>query len=918
MSLDNSNQAIIAFKNLSGKSHTEVGKGVGNEAEGIFLNVDSGNVWMSFINPTASIAVNEGIAIEVIADLVLDPTSNNHSYFAVWPSTPPTGTDPKTELPYSYGSGSLTGIMQGSRVRSSISPAYGDSYAASPYESGTSIVIATGDPRDWIFQYNSGIFYQQDDVGPDPDRIKIYAYNGDTLKNLSGVGATGPMGATGADGIMGATGADGIMGATGATGADGAPGDKYKTTSVTSNDIVLTGSQSYSVFNDDKSLLAYTPNQSLIITDNSNVANYMYATVTSYDKVTGLLIVSITAGFGTGTAISDWTININGGSTNIIGAPEDGTYGDGLFTDFTPITRIGIAVDRFNELLLNLVPPSAPALSDWSGSKGGGVNGRLSFDKDNTISTYVNANDTTLSISPVVAVDGLWTSSNKRLSIYSDSYIQNLTGDLNYDITTNTASPTAYAAKSFGDANKGNLYLFLNGVTVSNIDLTNLSAQDTTSSGTVTGLNISAATSSKFPVGTTFEQFQNRTGTWMVKYNDSNIVNGYNYVIAKHVFGTTNRELNRFDFIIDDDDTATVISGATVSFTLTGSKYLSGVRYFTGGTMSYGANVDNLYRNTYYSGPDAITYTDDSVIGNSVQSGSIYMNAASVQSSLPVANGAEDKQLNLTAVSFTITPSGIRRLNDSIDFKVNAKRTVFKNTRSLITSGGAVSIKNIYLDNFAATSTDLREYFNDEAKRLKGDNNYDIYSVITSNSWDSEKSLKNGGVGYNNGLLIWKGQMQYPLHNFSLFGTIDTNLNYGNSSLDYSSCSGERTYIRYFRDISKSAATFKMKFQGTGTFISGGSTFNSNDQIKVHMKLPGQSAQRTGWMDCYENFFAGLWADGNGARSATIGEGRAMNTDWGLDIGAENTAYSDKYVILRITVPANWSGTITEIEFNFL
>ena len=47
-----------------------------------------------------------------------------------------------------------------------------------------------------------------------------------------------------------------------------------------------------------------------------------------------------------------------------IGAAEDATYTDGLFTDFVTTTPVGHAVDRFNEILKLLVPTPAPDLDD--------------------------------------------------------------------------------------------------------------------------------------------------------------------------------------------------------------------------------------------------------------------------------------------------------------------------------------------------------------------------------------------------------------------------------------------------------------------------------------------------------------------------------------------------------------------------
>jgi len=61
--------------------------------------------------------------------------------------------------------------------------------------------------------------------------------------------------------------------------------------------------------------------------------------------------------------------NIGGGGGSfslVIGDAEDGTYEDGLYTDFTYSTPIGVPIDRFNEILLALVPPPAPDLSSWS------------------------------------------------------------------------------------------------------------------------------------------------------------------------------------------------------------------------------------------------------------------------------------------------------------------------------------------------------------------------------------------------------------------------------------------------------------------------------------------------------------------------------------------------------------------------
>ena len=48
------------------------------------------------------------------------------------------------------------------------------------------------------------------------------------------------------------------------------------------------------------------------------------------------------------------------GTGGTIGAAEDGTYNDGLFSDFIASTAIGTAIDKFNEILKIIVPGPAP------------------------------------------------------------------------------------------------------------------------------------------------------------------------------------------------------------------------------------------------------------------------------------------------------------------------------------------------------------------------------------------------------------------------------------------------------------------------------------------------------------------------------------------------------------------------------
>ena len=609
----------------------------------------------------------------------------------------------------------------------------------------------------------------------------------------------------------------------------------------------------------------------------------------------------------------------SGGSSTsgVIGAAEDGTYTDGVFTDFVPSTPIGTAIDRFNELFLSLVPAKAPDLSDWSGVRTGGVNGKLSFSSAQPIAgaSYSGADLAPSSVS----VDGAWTASGKRLSIYASSSTVDITGVLNSQVAASATVPTpAYPALSFGDGDLGTLTLNINGTIVSTASLTTLTAINNTSGSTISGFVLSAAVSSKFPIGTSFDQFKNRTGTWLLKNNDTRLRYGYNYVIAEHKSTSFTRTLSRYEFIIDHNTTDTTFSNFSItSYSLTGSRYLSGIGYFTGGTLNYDNKIDNLYRNTYYSGSDAITFTDNSTSGNA---GTNPILNISTQYSLPNSSGNELKSIilsteptmgNGSSVPFTIFISGVRRLNDPIGLYTTAKRTL-QGTKQ----GGTSSITNVYLDNVVATSTNTFEGFDDEAKRLKT-GAYDLVTDL-SVAWDSSQSLTNGDSFHNTGLQVFGSRLIYPVTNYTTPGDLTTNKNFGISGADYSSATGERTYYRYFYQASPTTGNFKINIAGSGgTFVAAATSITGN-QIKVEFKLPGSGTSTTGWLDAYNDFATGVWTDGSGGRKASNGAGRAFATDWGLTTGTRNTSTSGGYVVFRITVAQSSSVVFTGLTFTFM
>jgi Collagen triple helix repeat (20 copies) len=127
-------------------------------------------------------------------------------------------------------------------------------------------------------------------------------------------GATGPTGAAGTNGTNGTNGSNGATGATGPTGAagtngtngaTGASGAGYYATSTTSLTIASSGSITITT----QSGLAYVAGARVRFIYQTNSADYMEGTVTSYSGTS--MVVSLTNSGGSGT-FATWYISLTG------------------------------------------------------------------------------------------------------------------------------------------------------------------------------------------------------------------------------------------------------------------------------------------------------------------------------------------------------------------------------------------------------------------------------------------------------------------------------------------------------------------------------------------------------------------------------------------------------------------------------
>ena len=610
-------------------------------------------------------------------------------------------------------------------------------------------------------------------------------------------------------------------------------------------------------------------------------------TVTSVDKVdvTNLAILN---SYGSGDIAL----------TGTIGTAEDGSYSDGLFTDFTTQTPVGTAVDRFNEVLKGLAPPAAPSLDDMDSSDTG-AGAKLSFGNTQSITGYTNAQPSTLTPSSGLSnvdINGSYTSTETsndlRIACFTGATV--VDGTLNADVTADSPN---YDTGAFGDGDKGTLKLFVNNNSTEkhSVDLSTFGSGASVN-GNGSGFNLSAVTAGAFAGGSAFDTFKHRTGTYTVAVADQ--VDGWNYARVVHVVGSSESTCNYVEWVNDSVGSAvamTIDNTAMDNLAMTGTKYLSGVNYHTGGTAQYRARVLNAFRNVFST--NDITYTGT--------------NCSVPSQAFPTidhsAGEDETKHLNLTG-SATITADPL--LNESFSVSTNVPAPL----KPALSAAGSQSIPGILLYNLSDTATSTSEPFRGESyRRVSG--SYDNQAAVTDSSavWDSTFNLtgSDGMLFYNSTLLApVQGGVSGDFRNTSDGGSID---NGPASNVNYSGItSGLRTFYRYFENTSGGSKTdFVLTIDGSGNIVQQTSSLSATD-IHVLVKLPETgNGFTTGWMDLAKPFATDQTGDGagclNGALDSTL---NANNT------GTFGTQSVDagEYIVVKIEADASWTGNISQMS----
>ena len=640
-------------------------------------------------------------------------------------------------------------------------------------------------------------------------------------------------------------------------------------------------------------------------------------------------------------------ISLPSSGSGVIGEAEDPSgYGDGLFTDFTTSTPVGTAVDRFNEILKFLVPTPAPDLSSWDVTnktifKAGKISYNYTQQQSLGITSTTFSDISNVTQGELFAKD----SPTRRLGI-KPLASGDIVGILNSGVNGHPGQPSpAYATYSFGNGITGSVVLYVNDVAVSTVDLlTTYGVINTTNTNANSGLILSAATASKFTTGAPFENFWNRTGTFLVKSDDANIKNGFNYIQVKHILPALTLTLAKIEFLTDSETILTQLNTAfTTQYVTTNKKWLSGIEYYTNGTSFQHNQVANyIYKNTYYPDSDAGTFTDES----GTQDSPIYNNNRSYPTNTDATGGLHrafspdtDAFQSLSTPgsvdsTFTFTKkfnvlSGVRKLSGQTQTFVTAKRSIQSTVK-----GGALILSGWFIDTFAASSTGTFEGFDDEDRRLTiGDYNTVSSLPSTNGNWNSLLSLRT-----TNSLQVADGRLLYPDYDFTVSGDDNTNPNFSGvidrSARNYKNIKtlsglkgqGSRTYIRAFRvgntppraKLNVTVVYLRTDFVSATTQLTGGNNTKCILEFKLPWDgttafadgLPNVGGAATGWLDATRPALDKKIADGDGCLAGSV---PASGSTWQINFGTRNTSHSNGWVLMRFTAGSEWDGYIESI-----
>lgn len=615
--------------------------------------------------------------------------------------------------------------------------------------------------------------------------------------------------------------------------------------------------------------------------------------------------------------ISVTGISATTGSSGTIGLPEFGTqYLNGIYTDFVPSTRVGVAVDRFNQLFL-LVLPSQPANMSSINSTSSFVSGNLSWGVSRNDIAYVNVG--TNAGNPAVDINGAYTAGGTRLGMINAS----VTGILNSSVVGNiTGIP--FFDHAFPHADQGALKLYRNGVLVSQLSLSGTTAATSNNRISVTGIQFVKAAN-----GSPISAFKYRTGTYTIP--TSGMSTGYNYFRIVHSGSSFAYTTNFLEFVYDSDaSNITASSTGLTNISLSGTKNVSGVKFHTSGTVQYQATVANAYKNVYSALSNAIDFTSRNNLGTittmSVNGAGIIARVSGTTQTLPPLNIAASNPQNTSISILATLPISSNVVVGSVGSVGNltsAFSIAHPFTSQQITNGGLSTKTGFLFYNVTQANVLNSEDYSGEVNRLQ-DRDYSTLTYANVNSgtyaWDSTQSLIGASPFHNTGLLRFNGELIYPN---AAYLTTQYGITTGNfagvtnspaGNVNYTTATGTRNDYRKFTSANgttQSTITITIDHTGTSTdFLTNGGTGGSpsGNNIKLEFLIMRSNGEIHGWA----NPFAST-GNPEGIANLTIGQAGNITTVSATLSTVPRIGIGD-FVIVRVFAASGYTNRINTLS----
>jgi len=606
---------------------------------------------------------------------------------------------------------------------------------------------------------------------------------------------------------------------------------------------------------------------------------------------------------GSSNLIYNYTTNTLSGTTaqfttitasNVtIGDAEDGTYTDGLFTTFTSLTPIGLVVDRFNEVLKGLAPSQAPSLANLERNTAGGNNAILSFGATSPTASYFNV---TASLAGLANTDigGTYNVINGagsnpiRLGVFTA--LTALTATLNNNTTANAGAFTNYPAKAFNVSNDG-IGSFI--IEMNDVILTPTGSTITTASYSANNFALGLANTASFiGTGLAFDLFRHRTGSVSIPTASWRL--GENYFKVTQVSSLGTQVTNYIDWVYDPQaatgNSVFTFTTTSSSFTVSGLKALSGVKYYQTCSFNFTSSVGNFYKNVYSTaGNGGITFSN---LTNGL--------TATAFASTPVPVTSND----ILQRSSLHTLAGVRILSGTLASSMTVNNTLGKTGTTVLTT------PTILFDNVNTANSNTLENFC-----------FEDFRVISA-SYDTQIALTGAPV-YESGsnlsaseLAVYSGSVVYPTRIFNSGNVAGSGIVYMTGSQpNYSGSIENRFYLRKFVNGASTLATFNLILTGSNiNFTAFGGALTTNN-VKITVKVPG----KTGWRDVLTaappnttgvalNDNVGCLAGSAPANITTVA-GRSI----AINLLTEAIGANENYII-RILASKDWTGNLTRIQ----